>query len=299
MSAVQRFTGLGVAIAVSLVCVGATQASPMRSVVIGRIASEKTCTVYQESAGRSSLVATRHMLAESESWRTWLVKDCVTNFANIRTSLEAALASTGKFTVKTAGAGYTVTGVIGQVGGDDGPIPTGPSAGGGYSIASRQMFVSMDVMVRDPAGHMIYGGLLTKHLETASNIQTQGLQTSSSQSGQDVYDELQHEVALAVARLVAFHIDPLRVTNVEGRRIQLNYGSPLLTLGTIVEVAGQGAAPATRYYVTSSSPDGATAEVHGEIGDWTKVGPGSVGTVIESDDSAAGARTTNRVELPE
>ena len=135
------------ALAACLAGATAAQAEPrMTSVVIGRVTAEKTCTLYQESSGTAALLATRHMLAASESWRTWLVKDCVDNFATMRASLEAALASTGKFSVKTGGAGYTVSAVVSQVGGDDGPIPDGPPVGGGYSVASRQMFVSMDVI---------------------------------------------------------------------------------------------------------------------------------------------------------
>jgi len=240
----------------------------MPTVVIGRIASEKSCTVYQESSGRSAMAATPYGVAASESWRTWLVKDCVDNFATIRTSLEAALASSGKFAVKTGGRGYTLTGTISQVGGDGGPAPPVPSSSGGYSIASRQMFVSMDVTLRDPSGRIVYGGLLTKHLETGSAIHTLGLDTRSSQSGEAVYTELQHQVALAAARLAAFHIDPLRVVGGDGRAIRLNYGSPLLTLGTIVHATSPDGATTVRYTVTAASPEGATAEVDGEGRPW-------------------------------
>jgi hypothetical protein len=298
MSRLSVSAGLVLAVSVGLTAVTPAQAkSPLTSVVVGRVTSQKTCTLYQESAGHAERVITRHVYAESESWRTWLVKDCVTNFATIRTSLEAALASSGKFSVKRSGKGFTVSGVVGQVGGSDAPLPRETPVTTGFSVASRDIFASMDITLRDPAGRMIYGGLLTKHLETSSTMETKGFSSYSNQSGEAVYTQLQHELALAAARLVAFHIEPLRVTSVHDRQIELNYGSPLLTLGTIVDVAGPSGA--TRYYVTSASPDGATAQLHGETGDWTKVGPGSMAAVIEPDDAAANARTINRVELPE
>lgn len=281
-------------IALAAAALGATAAQAqtgMPTVVIGRILSQKSCTLYQESAGRSAMVATPFAMAASESWRTWLVKDCVDNFATIRTSLEAALASTGKFAVRTSGRGYTLSGTIAQVGEE------GASAsGGGYSSASRRMFVSMDVTLRDAAGRMIYGGLLTKHLETGSNLSTPGLSTGASQSGEAVYTELQHQVALAVARLVAFHIDPLRVVGGDGREIRLNYGSPLLTLGAIVHVTT--GADTVRYNVTSASPEGATAEVDGEVGNPAGIGPGALASMVEADDPAANERRIKRVDLP-
>jgi hypothetical protein len=299
MNMIARRSSLAAAVALSLFAAAAAKAqSRMPSIVVGRIASQKSCTVYQQSAGRSALVATPYAIAASASWRTWLVKDCVDNFATIRTSLEAALGSTGKFAVKTQGQGYTLTGTISQVGGDGGPAPDAAPPPGGYYVSSRQMFVSMDVTLRDSSGRIVFGGLLTKHLETGSNIQTPGLQSRSSQSGEAVYTELQHEVALAVARLVAFRIEPLKVQSVDGRRIRLNYGSPLLTLGAVVHVTSADGSTMVRYVVRSASPESATAEVDGEIGDWTRIGPGSLASFVESDDPAANERRIENVDLP-
>jgi hypothetical protein len=283
-----------------LLGVSRVEAAPRMTVVVGKIASEKSCKVYQEWGGRSAFVATPYVLAAASSWRTWLVKDCVDNFNTIRTSVEAALASSGKFSVKTSGGGaYTVSGAISQVGGGDGgPVPDVPTASNAFSTASTQMFVSIDVTVRNSAGRIVYGGLLTKHIETGSNIKTPGLETSSSQSGEALYTVLQHEVALAVARVVAFHIDPLRVVSTDEKEIHLNYGSPLLTLGTIVHVTSPDSGT-VRYAITASSPEGATAEVDGERGDWAKVVPGSLVNVIESDDPTANERRMKKVDLPE
>jgi hypothetical protein len=267
--------------------------SSLPSIVVARISSEKSCTLYQESAGTSSMVATPYMVAASESWRTWLVKDCVDNFATIRGSLQSALASTGKFNVKTAGAGYTLSGAISQAGEEGGGVSSA-----GYSVSSRKMFVSMNINLRDPSGHTIYGGLFTKHMEIGSSGRAQGVETSSSQSGEAIYTELQNQAALAVARLVAFHIVPLKVVGVNGKNIQLNYGSPLLTLGAIVHATSPDGSTTVRYTVTSAGQEGAAARVDGEVGDWSRIGPDSLANVVEADDPAANERRIEKTDLP-
>ncbi|WP_293901125.1 hypothetical protein [Phenylobacterium sp.] len=268
------------------------------SIGVGRITSERTCNLYQESEGRSAVVVSPYVIAAASSWRTWLVRDCVDNFASIRTSLEAALASSGKFIVKPGGATYVVSGRISDVGGEGGPAPGAPSSRDGYSISSSKMFVNMDVTVRDAAGRIVYGALLTKSLETGSDISTGGFRATSSQSGQALYTQLQHEVALAVARQVAFHLVPMRVTGGDGRQIQLSYGAPMLTLGTIVMATSADGATTLRYNVTSAGAGMATAQLDGD-GDPSRIGPGSIATVIEADDPAANGRRFKRVELPQ
>jgi hypothetical protein len=289
-----RILALAAGMAAVLIASGAQ--AQVRTVSIGRITSQKACTVYQESAGRSSVVATPYAIAASESWRTWLVKDCVDNFATMRTSLEAALAATGKFAMKAKGATYSVAGAVSDVGMDGDPTSrASPTAA--YSVASSGMFVSMDVTLRDASGHTIYGGLLTKRLETGSNIHTPGFDTAASQSGAGVYAELQHQVALAAARLVAFHIEPLRVTGAEGRQIRLNYGAPLLTLGAIIHANSPDGGPPVRYRVVSANADAAFAELDGE-GNASRVTSGSTATMVEADDPAANERRIQKVDLP-
>jgi hypothetical protein len=272
------------------------QAQPMPSITIGKITTQKTCKVYQESAGRSATVATAYAYASVDSWRTWLVKDCTTNFASIRASLEAALAASGKFVVKPGGK-YTLTGVISQIGGDPNAAPGDNVSGSSFSISNNSIFVSMEVTLRDSTGRAVYGGVLTKTIETASEIQTAGFSSASMKSGEGIYSVLQNQVALAVARLAAFHIVPLRVTGVEGNQIRLNYGAPLLTLGTAVEILPPSGFNAVRYAVTSSNPGGAVADQDNEA-NAAGVVPGTVATVIESDDPAVNARRTKRVDIP-
>ena len=266
------------------------------SISVGRFTSEKTCALYQESAGKSAFVATPYAIAAADSWRTWLVRDCVDNFASIRTSLQDALAASGKFVVRPSGAAYVVTGRISDFGGGGGPAPNVPTGQNGYSVSTQQMFVNADLALRDASGRIVFGGMLTKHLETGYDIKTPGFRATGSSSGQALYGELQHEVALAAARLIAFHLVPLRVVSGDGQQIQLNYGSPLLKLGTTVKVTSPDGATTIRYNVTSAESGESTADIDGE-GDASRIVPGSIATVIEADDPAG--RRLKRVELPE
>lgn len=265
---------------------------------IGRIATAKSCTLYQESAGRAGVAVTPYAAAAFASWRTWWVKDCVDNFASMRASLEAALAASGGVRLGPAG-GYVVSAVLSDTSGGPGSAgPNAPDMGpGGFSIASTGMRINADVTVRDRAGHIVFGTLLTKTIEIGSDIKVGGFETRSNESGQALYGRLQHEVALAVARAVAFHFTPLRVIDGDGRQIRLNYGAPLLTLGTIVQATSPDGATTIRYNVVSAADGVATARVDGG-GDASRIVPGSRAIVIEADDPAANARRYDKVELP-
>jgi hypothetical protein len=296
MSASMRTCGLAAA-AAGLALASAAHAQPRATTLtVGKLSAEKTCTLYQESAGSSAVAVDAYGAVAVDSWRTWLVKDCVSNFATLRSSLEAALASSGHVALRPKGGAYTVSASLSQVGQDGGPPQGNPN--GAYSVSTQGVFATAQVTVRDAAGRTVFGDVVTKHMETASDIRTSGLRSGSSQSGEAVYTELQNEIALTIARAVAFHIDPLRVVDGAGKQIRLNYGPPLLKLGAIVEVSRPGGASSLRYLVDSADGAGATAHQDSE-GDSSGVGPGLTANFVESDDPAANRRRTQRVELPE
>jgi len=265
---------------------------------VGRIATVKSCTVYQQSAGRAGAIVTPYAAAAFASWRTWFVKDCVDNFAAMRASLEAALAASGGVRLRSDG-GYSLWLSLSDVSGGPGAAaPDAPDMGqGGFSIATTGMRVAADVTVRDRAGRIVFGTLLTKTIEIGSDIKVGGFETRSNDSGQALYGRLQQQVALAVARAVAFHFTPLRVTGGDGRHIQLNYGAPLLTLGTTVQATSPDGATNVRYNVVAASEGVATAEAEGG-GDPSRIVAGSRATVLEPDDPAANGRRYQKVELP-
>lgn len=268
------------------------------TISVGTVESEKRCTLYEESAGSSAMIATPYGFAAASSWRTWLVRDCVDNFASIRTSIEAALAASGKFVVKPSGGAYVVSGRISDVSGDDAPPAQAPNPGkDGYSVATTHMVVNMDVSVKDAAGRIVHGALLTKKIETSSDIKIDDLHSWNRQSGQVLYTTLQHQVALAVARKVAFQLVPLRVVSSDGRSIQVNYGAPLLELGSMLQATSPDGREAIRYSVTSAGGQSAIAQIDGD-GNASKIAPGSTVILIEPEDPAANGRRLKRVELP-
>lgn len=262
---------------------------------VGTITSAKTCTLYQQSAGEAGILATRRAVAAYASWRTWLVKDCVDNFASMRTSLEAALASAGSVAVRGSGGRFIVSGRISEVSGSGG-APYAPD-GKTFAVATNYMMVNMDVTVRDRSGRILFGALLTKKMEVGSDVKVDGFQETSGESGQALYTKLQHEVALAVARQVVFHFAPLAVTSVQGREIQLNYGTPLLPMGMLIQARSPDGATVARYRVTSAGSGTALAELDGDD-PRGRIGPGSQAMVIEADDPAANGRRYKKVELP-
>ena len=225
------------------------------------------------------------------------MRDCVDHFASLRTSLQAALAASGTLAVVpgATGGAYVVSGRLSDAAGTATTVSSGaPGSAMGLSSAATQ--VSMDVTVRDGSGRIVHGALITKRLETSGGMTTPGLTSANARSAEATYAELQQQVALAVARNVAFAIEPLRVTAVTGSGIQLNYGAPLLQLGSLVQVT---AADGTivRYNVTGAGQGSAQATYQGG-GPAAAVTPGNRAIALEADDPAANARRFERVDLP-
>lgn len=265
---------------------------------VGRIDSAKTCTLYQQSAGRAGAIITPRAIGVYASWRTWLVKDCVDNFAGIRNAIETALAASGGVALRGQGGRYTIVGRISEVSGEPSSAPQAPDLGrDGFSAATNSMRVVIDVTVRDKAGRIVFGIPLVKTIETGSDIRVGSFRASSNESGQALYARLQQEVALSVARAVAFHFNPLRVITSEDRTIRLDYGAPLVRIGMIVQVSPPGGVSVLRYKVTSATGDSAIARFEGS-GDPTRAVPGSLAVVIEADDPAANGPRYDKVDLP-
>lgn len=266
------------------------------TLVLGRITTIQSCTYLQNSAGRAGAVVTPWAVGVYASWRTWWTKECVANFPSMRSAVESAFASSGRLRVGTRGARYSVSINITDVSSPDGPAPVAPDRDK-FSIARSYVMVSMDVSVRDGAGRVVFGGLLTKKLEIGSDIKVDGFEASSSESGPAVYGRLQNELGLAAARMVAFHFTPIEVTGAQGREIQVNYGSPLLSLGSLLLVSSPDRRATLRFRITSATSEFSTATLDGQ-GDPSAIGPGSRATFIEPDDSQQNARRFQRVDLP-
>lgn len=271
------------------------QAQSSRHFTIGEISSKEECKYFLETEYQRAAVATPWLYASQTSWRSWWVKDCVSRFQTMRSSLEAALASTGRFTVGPGG--YRISVTIQDVSGG-GPAPNNPPVGDrGYAFSKTGIYTSFTVTVTDSTGKVVHGGLATKVVETGARINADGTYAATSMTGDAVYGVLQNEVALAIARIVAFNIVPLAVTETDGDRIALNYGAPLLKLGATINVPTGSGLRSYRYSVVSAANGSAIAEVEGDV-DTSAVRVGTVATYAEEDDPAANGRRYDRVKLP-
>ncbi len=269
------------------------------AVSVGSIETTQKCTYFLESEGQSktAAVVTPYAVgvASSTSWRTWWVKDCVDNFATMRSSLEAALASTGKFSVGRSG--YSVNISLSGIS-DSGAVPPARDNGpGGFEVRSASMLANFNLTLQDRSGAAIYGGLSSKSIETGFSLKADNSYVDTSLTGDAVYGKLQNEMALAMARIVAFKLVPLKVTAVDDDRIELNYGSPLLQLGTLIEVQEQGRLNSIKYRVIATEGQTAVAEADGDY-DLSDIQVGAFAKMIEADDPAANGRRYKRNRLP-
>lgn len=279
----------------TLACAAPAQAQSAARFTIGEITSKEECKYFLESDIQHAAVATPWLYASKTSWRSWWVKDCVSRFQTMRSSLEAALASTGRFAVGPGG--YRISVTIQDVSGG-GPAPANPPVGDrGYAFSKTGIYTSFTVTVTDGSGRVIHGGLATKTVETGARINADGSYAATSMTGDAVYGVLQNEIALAVARIVAFKVVPLAVTDLDGDRIALNYGAPLLKLGSSINVPSGSGLRSLRYSVVSAANGSAIAEVEGDV-DTSSVRVGTVVTYAEEDDPAANGRRYDRVKLP-
>ncbi|MEG3123838.1 caspase family protein [Sphingomonas sp. GB1N7] len=265
------------------------------AVAVGPILSGKECRLYMATAGQRETYANPLEYASRTNWVSWFYKDCVSRFEGIRTAIQAALASSGKIVVGPGGV--TVNGRLSNVVQDNIDAQGGYGQQGSYSISSQGMLVTFDLNIKDSAGRIVFGIPLSKRLETGSLEQTGAVDAQSGQSGEGIYAVLQQSIALAAARRIAFHYAPLEVVSVKDRKIQLNYGAPLLNIGSLVNVSSPDGNSAIRYRIISVGDGHALAEKYSD-GDERSIVPGNRATAIEDDDPAANQSRFDRVELP-
>lgn len=225
------------------------------------------------------------------------MKDCVDNFASMKGSIESALASSGKLAVSSGTASYIVSGHVSAEGTRESSVSDQNSRQSDYYISSNKIFVTMNVSLLDSSGKSTFGSVITKEIEIGSEMSADGINTSNELNGQAIYAKIQNEMALAIARKIAFHIEPLRVIGGDGKTIQLNYGAPYLQLGTIVQVISPDGRAIIRYNVVGSDANRTIAQADSS-GDTSLIVIGSTATIIEADDPAANGRRMNRVDLP-
>jgi hypothetical protein len=251
----------------------ASPAAAQPTVRVGPVRAENDCRVYVSC------------------WGWWMLVICQNNFVPMRARLRSALAESGRLSAADgARFDYELTGRITELG-----LVSNRMSGRDFEVNSTRAVATLDVALRHVAsGRVVYAGTVTSAVDAGMDISTDGSSFSNEASARAVYNALQREIALAAARGVAFSLDPLRVTEVQGpRRVRLNYGSPLLELDTNVQVADASGTPVP-YRVTAVMPGFAVAEAQID----TRVAAGAPASVVEQGAGGGQMNRFPRVELP-
>jgi len=293
--------------AASLAIAAPAAAQERERVNVGTITSTQSCVYFRNYSGsrleygeeyyarRWGAAAAARYYAAHTTWRSWVVKDCQSNFQTLRSAIEGALASSGRLT--TGRGGYTLDVTISDIG-ETGPARNLPVGGpDDYATSWGNASATVSFVLKDSAGRNVDGGVVTKVIEMSRTIDTQDFRMRVSEPGASVYDLMQREVAQMLARKVAFGIEPLRVTAVEDDLIEVNYGGALLPVGSIIDVRKSQGIGVIRYRVISATDRDATAQVDGD-NDTSAIDIGNLGTFIEDDSDAASARRFKRKRLP-
>ncbi|HEX8444121.1 MAG TPA: hypothetical protein VF631_10800 [Allosphingosinicella sp.] len=249
------------------------------AVKVAEIESDRDCSVF------------------AAFWGAWLVIECRNNFPQLRDRIQSAIAQSGKLGLSARSGGRDLPAPAYVLSGRVSALETTSSRATAvdYCVAGTNAAASLDVRVRDArSGAIVYGGTVTRTASLAHHVVAGEGGCSAGPAGRASYASLQNDLALSAARAVSFHVVPLRVTQVSGKRINLNYGAPLLAMGAIVQVPDISGAP-VRYRVSGAMADSAVADAMGDVGD---IRPGTRALYIESEDPAANGRRFEKVDLP-
>jgi len=301
--------GLAVAGAALTPSPAMAQDSPVR-VAIGNFASQQSCTLYAVTSGSEALVydrrgavaadaygyaaASRATLAWARQWRTELVRDCVSHFPALRNSIVTALAASGRVTVVPAGTrgALVLNGRVSDVG-----VTNSSVSAGSFDRSANNATLTVEFSLAGPGGGTTFGASVIKSLTFADRLDAGGVSYSQSQSDGATYARLQRELSMAVSRAVAFHFSPLRVVANAGQRLRVNYGAPLVPLGSAVTVDAGPAVGMIRANVVAAGAGFADLESEGGA-DLSAVRLGSVATFSEPEDPASSGRVIPRTDLP-
>lgn len=300
---------LGAVLPGLLASAAAAQDAPLR-LSIGSFTSQQRCTLYAVTSGSEAMVADRRgavaadaygyaaasrtTVAWARAWRTDLVRDCVTNFQGLRNSLTAALAASGRVTVVPRGTrgALVLSGRVSDVG-----VASSQVSERGNEESIGDATLTVELSLASPGGAVRFGNSIVKTLTFDENYQSGDYSSSRTQSDSATYSRLQRELAFAVSRAVAFHLSPIRVVANNGRRLRVNYGAPLLTVGGTVNLDGGLDLGIIRGTVVAAGTGFADVEAAGGR-DLTGVRLGSIATFAEPEDPGARTVVFPNVELP-
>jgi hypothetical protein len=279
-------------------------------VSIGSFASQQRCTVYMVTSGSEAMIAdhrsaaaasaydfaaaTRTRVAWARQWRTDLVHDCVDNFQGLRDSLTAALTASGVIVVVPPGTrgALVLSGRVSDVG-----TATSATTERGNANSNNDATLTVDLSLAAPGGRQLFGSSIVKTRTFDEQNQSSDFSSSRTQNDAATYAMLQRELTLAVARAVIFHVNPIRVVSNTGRRVRVNYGAPLLTIGSSVSLDGGLSRGVIRGTVVGVGMGFAEVEAAGGD-DLAAIRVGSTATFAEPEDPLSRSVVFPNVEFP-
>lgn len=313
MSAPPAAPRIALAIGAALAGLGAAPAAaqdgPLR-VSIGSFTSQQRCTLYAVTSGSESMVADARAgvaanrygyaaaasatVAWARAWRTELVRDCVTNFQGLRNSITAALAASGRIVVVPPGTrgALVLSGRVSDVG-----VTGSQTSERGNAESVGEATLTVELSLAGRGGAVRFGGSIVKTLTFDERYEADDYSSRRTQNDSVTYSRLQRELSFAVSRAVTFHLSPIRVTANNGRRLRVNYGTPLLTIGASVTLDGGLDTGIVRGTVVAAGTGFAEVEAAGGR-DLSDIRIGSLATFAEPEDPGANTPTFPNVELP-
>jgi hypothetical protein len=283
--------------------VSAAPAAAQQRVAIGDFTSTQSCNTYVLTSGAVAAqgshtrvygVGSRTSAAYAVAWRQELVRDCIDHFPGLRASIASALAASGRVAVVPRGTrgAIVLNGQVSDVGASSSTISTSD-----IDQSSDEAGLTVSFSLQEPSGGTRFGNSIEKRVGVGGSVATEGFSSTSSQSTASVYADLQRELAFAVSRSVNFELEPLRVIATSARRARVNYGTPLVTLGSTIIVDGGLERGQIRSNVVSAANGFADIEAEGgqSLAD---ILPGSLVTFAEPEDPASNMRRIDRVPLP-
>lgn len=282
---------------------------------VGSFTAEETCHTYvlewgrevaatASSASHGSVTAAdgygyaRATAARSSSaayyareWGSEIQRECTQNFPNIRSTLASSLASVGGMPISAQG--LTLTGRVTQIGYQSNSLETQSTA-----VSNDEMIMGVEFQLRDNRGDIVFGGSILKRVLLASTSNNSENGFVSDGSGTAGFIRAQNEIGFAVARAVLFRFRPLQVVEVDEKELSLNYGAPIVPIGSSIIVQGSRSLRGNRLTVVSAMQGTSIAESDARIR-LDDVAPGAIVTFVENDDPAANSRVHRTVDLPE
>lgn len=226
-------------------------------------------------------------------WGDWLLAVCRTQFPQMRERLKSSITEAlfASSTVPSYGLSYRIS-ISGTVG--DLTTDVSKTSGHNFCVSSAHAIGTLDWIARIGSQGQSIGGSTNKSVEVAYDNKNGNSYCNTATQSNVSFDKLQTELSRATARNIAFKLNPLRVTSIEGNRIQLNYGSPVLSLGMRVSVGGNSAFP-VKYEIVNTGDTFAWAKPYGDLGE---INVGDRVKLIESDSLENNARRFEGGELP-